>query len=258
MSRLPKQFLKWSAHAVDRMRQPSRGVVVLIYHRVGARSRLDVDLPLAVFEAQMQALAESGRVRSIDEALDKLEAPRPPDYDPIVVTFDDGTADFAELAVPVLERWNIPATIYVATDFVDREREFPNGGQPISWNTLADVQRTGLLTIGSHTHTHSLLDRLPAIEIDAELDQADNLITEHLGIQPRHFAYPKAVAGSSSADRAVRARYRSAAVAGTRVNRYGQTDFFRLCRSPIQVSDGMKYFAAKVAGGMCARRRQNW
>ena len=65
-----------------------------------------------------------------------------------------------------------------------------------------------------------------------------------------HFAYPKAVMGSPAADRAVRARFDSAAIAGTRVNAYGRTDPYRLARSPIQVSDGMRWFKRKVAGGM--------
>ena len=45
-------------------------------------------------------------------------------------------------------------------------------------------------------------------------------------------------------------RFRSAAVAGTRPNRYGATDPMRVSRSPIQRSDGMRWFRRKVQGGM--------
>ncbi len=253
MPSLIKQTLKWSARAVDRLRPPPPGVVVLIYHRVGRGSGLDVDLPLASFTAQIEHLARTGRVRSLDDALDVLEGGAPPTAgDPIVITFDDGTADFADTAYPVLSTFAIPATLYVATDFVDRGRDFPHDGTPLSWGSIRDLSTTGLVTVGSHTHTHALLDRLPPDDIDAELDRADALIAEHLGFRPDHFAYPKAVAGSTPADRAVRRRYRSGALAGTRPNRYGVTDPHRLCRSPIQNSDGMRFFHAKVAGGMRA------
>jgi peptidoglycan/xylan/chitin deacetylase (PgdA/CDA1 family) len=247
-----KQGFKWSVHAFDRLRPRPRGVTVLIYHRVGARTPLDVDLPVTTFTAQMEMLAASGRVRTIDDALDALDAPAPTsaDDDPVVVTFDDGTADFADLAHPVLERFGIPATLYVATDFVDRGVDFPSAGRPLSWDALRDTAASGLVTVGSHTHTHALLDRLPADAVAGELDRADGLLGEHLGRPVHHFAYPKAVAGSSPADAAVRARYRSAALAGTRPNPYGATDPHRLARSPIQTSDGMRFFAAKVAGGM--------
>ncbi len=104
--------------------------------------------------------------------------------------------------------------------------------------------------MGSHTHTHALLDRLPADAVDGELDRSIALIGDRLGVEPRHFAYPKALAGSSAADRAVRTRFTSAALAGTRANSYGATDPYRLARSPVQVDDGLSFFALKVAGGM--------
>jgi hypothetical protein len=69
-------------------------------------------------------------------------------------------------------------------------------------------------------------------------------------VEAAHFAYPKALAGSAAADRAVRRRFRSAALAGTRPNRYGASDPYRLSRSPIQRADGMRYFDQKLAGGM--------
>ncbi len=251
MSGLAKQALKWSAAAADRVHRPPSGVVVLIYHRVGRASTLDVDLAVSEFADQMAYLAASNRVVTLDTALDRLgEASDEAGPNPVVITFDDGTADFAELAYPVLAGHGLPATLYIATDFVDSGRAFPNDGTPISWTALADIHHEGLVTIGSHTHTHALLDRLEPSGIAAELDRADDLIETHLGHRPSHFAYPKAVAGSTPADAAVRTRYRSAALAGSRPNPYRTTDPHRLARTPIQRSDGTRFFRAKADGGM--------
>ena len=173
MPSLVRQTLKWSAVTADRVRRPPRGVVILIFHRVGARTRLDVDMPVAQFEAQIQELAATGRVRRLDEALDALALDTPPAADPIVVTFDDGTADFADLALPILARYSVPATLYVATQFVDEGREFPAEGKPLSWAALRDVHASGIVTVGSHTHSHALLDRVAPDVITAELDRAD-------------------------------------------------------------------------------------
>ena len=87
-------------------------------------------------------------------------------------------------------------------------------------------------------------------EIDDELDRSIALIGEHLGRPPLDFAYPKAVLGSPPAQAAIRARFRSAAVAGTRTNPYGRADRYRLARSPVQVADGERWFAHKAKGGM--------
>ena len=47
----------------------------------------------------------------------------------------------------------------------------------------------------------------------------------------------------------MRQRFRSAAIAGSRANLAG-ADVHRLHRTPIQVSDGMRWFRRKAAGGM--------
>jgi peptidoglycan/xylan/chitin deacetylase (PgdA/CDA1 family) len=104
--------------------------------------------------------------------------------------------------------------------------------------------------MGSHTHSHALLDRLDDAQVDAELDTSVSLIEDRLGVHPDHFAYPKSVPPTSVADGAVRTRFRSAALAGTKPNPYGRTDPLRLARSPIQAGDEMRWFRAKVAGGM--------
>jgi peptidoglycan/xylan/chitin deacetylase (PgdA/CDA1 family) len=241
--------VKRVAAGVDRLTPARPGVVVLLYHRVGRRSSVEVDLPRSLFAEQMAAVA--GRAVALDDALTALARPAPTvGTSPVAVTFDDGTADFVDEAVPVLVEHGVPALLYVATAFIDEGRSFPDAGTPASWSALADAVSTGLVTIGSHTHTHALLDRAAPAEVAEELDRSCRLIEDRLGVAAAHFAYPKAVAGSPEAETAVRARFRSAALAGTRPNRYGATDPYRLARSPIQLSDGMRWFEAKLDGGM--------
>lgn len=242
--------VKSAAAAIDTLRRPDTGVVVLIYHRVGGGSGLELDLPVDVFEAQAATLAASGRVVTLGDALRRLAEPAHDTCDPLVaITFDDGTSDFVDRAVPILERYRLPATLYAATSFIDEQRPFL-GAQPVSWRGLADACATGLVEVGSHTHGHKLLDRLPRREIADELDRSIELIGEHLGRAPLDFAYPKALMGSPEADLAVRQRFRSAAVGGNRANRFGATDPHRLARSAIQASDGMRWFQRKLDGGM--------
>jgi hypothetical protein len=94
------------------------------------------------------------------------------------------------------------------------------------------------------------MDKLSPAGVDDELDRSVGLIGDRLGRAPADFAYPKSVLGSPATEAAVRQRFRSAARAGSRVNRYGATDPYRLARSPIQASDGMRWFRRKVDGGL--------
>jgi len=215
---------------------------------VGARTASTVDLPAALFDAQMEALAATHRVVALDEALRVL---RGEPGDPCVaVTFDDGTADLVDLALPILVRHEIPATWYVVTSFIDEQRSFGETGAPLTWDALREAQATGLVSIGSHTHRHQLMDRIADAAVADALDRSIDSIAENLGHAPMDFAYPKGLLGSTTAQAHIRQRFRSAALAGTRANVVGEADPYALARSPIQVGDGRMWFDRKVAGGM--------
>lgn len=247
--------VKGVAAGVDLVRPPGSGIVFLIYHRVGGRTGGNVDQPTALFDRQVGELAATGRIISIDEAAARLASHDPVEGEaPVVLTFDDGTADWVDEALPVLARHHVPATFYVATDFVEQGRPFPGDAPPVSWSGLAELVASGLATIGSHTHTHALLDRADGPTAADELDRSVGLIGERLGVECRHFAYPKALAGSHAAEAEVRVRFTTAAVAGNRSNPVG-ADLHRLARSPIQVTDGMGWFRRKADGGLAAEDR---
>lgn len=247
---LGRTVVKTVSAAADAARRHHAGVVVLLYHRIGLGTGSEVDLPTPLFAQHMEMLAASGRAATLDGALGVLDEGPPEGPDPVVVTFDDGTADFVDNALPVLERWRVPATLYVATHFVDEGVSFPRDGTPLSWSGLREVAASGLVTVGSHTHSHRLLDRTPDAEVDEELERSVELIGEHVGVEAAHFAYPKAVPPSPYAEAAVRSRFESAALAGAGANRYGATDRYRLSRAPVQVSDGIRWFRRKLDGGM--------
>lgn len=252
MRSVVKGLAKRGAASVDRVRS-TEGVTVLIYHRVGARTPVSVDLPTGLFTDQMAYLADCCDVLTLDEAAavlsGQLERPSSARQQ-VVVTFDDGTADFVDDALPVLADHGIPAVMYLATDFVENQRAFPDDGVPMTWGAARDAQSTGLITFGSHTDTHAMLDRLTPEAAAAELDRSVDLIGSHLGVEVSHFAYPRAVPAPALVEAEVRRRFTTASLARTRPNPIGATDLHRLWRSPVQVADGMRWFEAKVHGGM--------
>jgi peptidoglycan/xylan/chitin deacetylase (PgdA/CDA1 family) len=252
---MARQTVKVAAAALDGVRRPTRGVNILLYHRVGARSSLEVDLPTPLFRSQIHALAASGRVTTLDQALAQLSAGSLPEVDPVVITFDDGTADVVDVAVPILAEAGLPACLYVSTAFIEEDRPFPSDGRPASWAGLADARDSGVLTIGSHTHDHRLLHRVGGEEAEEQLDRSIGLIADRLGVRTDHFAYPKAVPPTASAEDAVKRRFKSAALAGGGSNPYLSCDVYRLARSPIQRSDGIGWFLRKTSGGLALEGR---
>lgn len=243
--------MKAAAAGVDLVRRPEPGITILIYHRVGAGNGGQMDLDPATFDEQLRWLTERFEVASLDAAADSIESKVAPQRPTVVLTFDDGTTDWTDEVLPALERHGVPATFYVATGFVEDRLELPGEGTPISWDSLGELAASELVTIGSHTHRHMLLDRLGPDAVAEELDRSNELLSKRMGVEARHFAYPKAVAGSPAADRAVRERFRTAVVAGTRANPSG-TDLHLLHRSPIQACDTRPWFRAKANGGLRA------
>ncbi len=243
-----RTLVKTVAGTLDLVRRPPAGLVVLLYHRVGGRTPVSVDLPTGLFDEQMAVLASEALVVGLDEAVDRHLAGEDLSGH-VCVTFDDGTADIVDTALPVLERHGVPATVFVASAHLDEGRDFPDEGRVVSWAALADAASTGLLTVESHTHAHLLCDRVDPDALADDLDRSIGTIGEHLGRRPRHLAYPKALAPTPTAVDVVRRRFVSAWLAGTRANRPGG-DPLRLRRSPVQTGDGMTWFRRKLAGGM--------
>ena len=154
-------------------------------------------MPADRFDSQMEWLAASGRVVPLARALEDLATvggSRTVE-DRIVVTFDDGTADFADVAAPIAARHGIPVTLYLATAFVEERRPYDDGAVPVSWDGLADVCADGLVDVGSHTHRHLLLDRLDPAEIAMELDRSVGLIRDRFGARRTRFRVPEGRAG---------------------------------------------------------------
>ena len=207
-------------------------LVILLYHRVGPE-QVEIELPPSEFERELEYLAVHERVISLDDALEGGAGG-------VVLTFDDGTPDFHDRVVPTLERFRLPATLYLAT-------RLPESGSGVTWSQLADALTTGLVTVGSHTHSHADLARATNQEAGVEMRQSKELIEDRLGVECRDFAFPWAVA-SPGAILAARAIFRSAAVHAWQTNRAGRIDPFGLGRTPVLRSDGPFFFERKVRG----------
>jgi peptidoglycan/xylan/chitin deacetylase (PgdA/CDA1 family) len=121
-------------------RLKSRQALILMYHRV---TDLEPDpwrlcVSPARFAEHLDVLSRHARplqLRRLTRCLRDGEVPRKS----VVVTFDDGYADNLHNAKPLLERFGVPATVFVASGAVGSDREF-------WWDELARVLLTpGLL-----------------------------------------------------------------------------------------------------------------
>jgi peptidoglycan/xylan/chitin deacetylase (PgdA/CDA1 family) len=71
------------------------------------------------FERQMRYLAQHRQVVSIDQLTQQLTCGKPISRGTVAITFDDGYRNNLTVAAPILAKYNLPATIYLATDYVE-------------------------------------------------------------------------------------------------------------------------------------------
>ena len=121
----------------------------------------------------------------------------------VVITFDDGYASVYEHAWPMLRQLEIPATIFLASGFIDSRRPFPfdpwaveretadtePAWLPLSWSQCREMQGSDPITVGTHTHTHRNFRGRPA-EFEDDLRTSIDMIGERMGRQPDLFSFP--------------------------------------------------------------------
>jgi len=96
-----------------------RSLAVVNYHRVLAQPDplLDTEPDVAAFHWQMSLLAECFNVMPLYEALRALDEGRLPPR-AVCITFDDGYRSVHDLALPILRKFDLPATVFVTSGFL--------------------------------------------------------------------------------------------------------------------------------------------
>lgn len=172
-------------------------IPILLYHSVGrttasAYRRWCIDPEL--FAEHVDALVAQGYDwLTVSGLVDAVEAGALPPR-PLVVTFDDGRADFVEHAVPVLARHAVPSTMYVVSGHVGATSSWlgidGEDDQPMmSWPELGAVVEAGH-EVGAHSRTHPELDLLDEDRATAEIAGSRRELEDGLGNAVRSFAYP--------------------------------------------------------------------
>lgn len=104
---------------------------ILMYHRVLPRSdrqyrytQPGLACTPDIFSRQMSFLSESYNLISAAALVELLQNNQPVPANAVVVTFDDGWRDNYVHAFPILQQYRVPATIFLATDFIETDRLF--------------------------------------------------------------------------------------------------------------------------------------
>lgn len=193
--------------------------LIFMYHKIGIPKGSGLQRNLYVtpqmFRMQMRYLKITGfRVVPMDDMV-RLTRGEDVGSKLVALTFDDGFRNFYEHALPVLQEFRYPATVYAVSDLIGRDD---------AWETCGDGTREPLMTepqlrecgnygieIGSHTKSHPRLTSLSPERLRQELQGSRQSLEERLGAPVRHVCYPYGDCNAAVVSAAAAAGYVSGA-----------------------------------------------
>lgn len=109
------------------------------------------------------------------------------------LSFDDGYQDVLRNALPLLEKINVKATMFVLADYENANRDELDNVLPIlDYQQIKFLHKIGW-EIGSHTKTHANLGEATDSQLEDEIIAGKHDLEKKLGFRVRYFAYPKGI-----------------------------------------------------------------
>lgn len=163
---------------------PKYTIPILAYHSIGYRD----DNPFVSvenFAKQLRYIKEKGYdVITLDELAEGIKNKKIFKRNKVVITFDDGFKDNFQSAYPVLKKFSFPATIFLITDYIGKEKEFLN------WDEVMAMSKNKI-SFGAHTKTHFYLGPGKDDEVvREEIVGSKKAIEKEAGLTVNNFSYP--------------------------------------------------------------------
>ena len=169
---------------------------ILTYHSLDDSGSV-ISVSPHTFAQQMRSLATSGvPVAPLSDVLLRRGS--------VAITFDDAFQNFSEVALPLLAKYNFPATVFVVTGFCGGFNDWEQYGHAVprlplmDWDRIRSAVAAGI-SFGSHTHTH---EKLELANADEQMKRSQDELQQRLGQASPLFAYPFGHVGRGVRDRA--------------------------------------------------------
>ena len=168
---------------------------ILTFHDIDDHPSV-ISTPRSLFRRAMARLNERGyRTLTLLEAADYLRRGEPFPSRYLVITFDDGYQSAYNEVFPVLRRYGMSATVFLAVgESAGREHrvQLPpfDGREMLTWSQIREMHAWGV-AFGAHTLTHPDLTCLSDGRVEKEVRDSKAIIEDNLGSSVLSFAYPK-------------------------------------------------------------------
>jgi len=149
--------------------------IILMYHSIVQENSDDAyAISITNFKEQMLFLIWEGyKIISLQELVDSLTRPYKFFFKKYaVLTFDDGYQDFFLNAVPILQQYKLPATVFIVTEMLGKTAEWSQESRNVRLMTekeILKIREIGI-DVGGHTRRHVDLTELNERDLKNELE----------------------------------------------------------------------------------------
>jgi len=163
-----------------------------MYHSVGEPSKYLYNLSLNTFKRQMLFISTNYKCIRLKDVPNQLKiSGRNDSRNPVAITFDDGYRNQYQSVHPVMEKLQIPYTVFIPTAFIGSHTAWEAEKVPyLSVQEIKAMIKSELVDIGSHSVSHRSLTRLSSSEIKKELTQSKKHLEDLISHSVDMFAYP--------------------------------------------------------------------
>jgi peptidoglycan/xylan/chitin deacetylase (PgdA/CDA1 family) len=168
-------------------------LLVLNYHHVDESLDTAFSVKPSMFMDQLELLLNLGFLPLSINELIGLTSNSPSDKKFFLVTFDDGYDDFLTHALPVLEDFKIPVSLFIIGDYIGRWNDWDplrkSRHRHLTLDELRDLESRGV-EFGGHSCTHPMLTSVKGRKLESEIIGSKTILESALNTQIKAFAYP--------------------------------------------------------------------
>ena len=226
------------------------GASVLMYHHIAPapQSLAPADAQFFVdpsaFDRQLFTLLANGfNVVTLDRVVGALQAGQPLPAKAVAITVDDGWQDFWQNALPIVNKYAVPVTLFAIANADSHPYMSPNERWALAHSGV-DVE--------AHSLTHPHLTKVLPAQANAEVANSKKALETELGQSVRHFAYPYGDFNAPVLAMVQAAGYEAAFAAGPSSNEDAQ-HLFQLPRVMVSHYDTLDTFTNKATDYRWAR-----
>jgi len=168
------------------------GLPILMYHKILQDKNDGLTVSTDKLEKHFQYLQKKGYTPISFKELQKfqtgqLKLPKKP----IILTFDDGYQNNYDFALPLLQKFNFKATIFLPVYYIGKVNEWDKEHDPImNYDTIKKCSETGLIEFGLHSYKHQSYKDMTIEEMKNDLQQCITNLNKNNIDYVKVLAYP--------------------------------------------------------------------